>query len=155
MPDYAPQKGRLRRGLRRWLGRSLLGLLVVGALGVTAFYLLTVWPDRRSVPYREAMERLRQNPSAVRLLGEPVEAGWRVRGSAGADSARLVAPVHGSAREGVLHIEAEKAGSAWVFSRLELAVPDNGLRLSLLEENRQRRNGEGTSPLEVPPRYRE
>ena len=154
MPDYSPQKSRLRRGLWRWLWRSVLGLLALGVLAAVLFYLFAVRPDRRSAPYRQALEQLRANESAARLLGAPVEAGWWVRGRAGADSAHLAVPVQGSARAGVLHVEAVRAGSAWVFSRLELTVPDNNLRVSLLDE-RPQREGQRRAPLNVPPRYRE
>lgn len=140
MPDFSTSKRRLRRSLRRWLWFGLLGLAAVAALAVAVFYLATVRPDRRSAPYQQAMERLQANASAARLLGEPVEAGWWVRGSVQPDSARLAVPVSGSERSGVLQVEADKAGGSWTFSRLELAVYDNSVRLSLLEEERQGRN---------------
>ena len=141
MTDFSTSKRRLRRGLRRWLWFGLLGLAAVVALAVAVFYLATIRPDRRSVPYRQAVERLRTNASAMRLLGEPVETGWWVRGSVQPDSARLAVPVSGSERSGVLQVEAEKAGDTWTFSRLELAVYDNSIRLSLLEEKRRGRGG--------------
>jgi hypothetical protein len=142
----------------RWLWRGAGGLLVAGALVAAAFYLFAVRPDRQSAPYRRAMERLRANRSAARLLGTPVEAGWWVRGHAGADSARLAVPVSGpTGREGVLRAEAGKAGGTWVFSALTLTVADNNVRLSLLEKERRReKQGRGDAPaLEVPPRYKE
>lgn len=139
----------------RLLGRGLLGLLAGGTLLAAAFYLLAVRPDRQSAPYHRAMERLRANRSAARLLGAPIETGWWVRGRATADSARLAVPVSGPSREGVLHVEAQKAGSAWTFSRLELVVDDASLRLSLLEKERRREKQGGSPPLKVPPRYQE
>ncbi|PSQ70602.1 MAG: hypothetical protein BRD38_04950 [Bacteroidetes bacterium QH_9_67_14] len=63
-----------RWSIRRWLGRGALVFLVLGALVVALFYVLTVRPDRRSAPYRRAMKQLRATASATRLLGTPVEA---------------------------------------------------------------------------------
>lgn len=138
---------------RRFAAGGLALLALAGLVGVL-FYALAVVPDRRSVPYRRATERLRQNASAVRLLGKPIETGWGVRGRADADSARFAVPVSGSMRAGVLYIEARKTGHSWSFTRLELAVDDASLRLSLLEKSRrQQKQNENGAPLEVPPRY--
>jgi hypothetical protein len=147
-----------RWSIRRWLGRGALVFLVLGALVVALFYVLTVRSDRRSAPYRRAMKQLRATASATRLLGTPVEAGWWVRGRVGADSAALAIPVRGPRREGVLHAEAQTAGGDWVFARLELAVDDAALRVSLLPGERRRRRAHDSSrtpPLRVPPRYQE
>jgi hypothetical protein len=138
----------------------VLVLLALGALAAAPYYLIAVRPDRRSIPYRRAMEKLRANASAVRLLGQPVEAGWWVRGRAGADSAKLAVPVGGPQREGVLRAEAQRAGDGWVISHLDLTVGDaGGLRMNLLSRQDRRRDAHGDSArppsLRVPPRYRE
>ena len=82
--------------------------------------------------------------------------GWWVRGHAGADSARLAVPVSGSRSEGILRVEAQRAGNgAWTFSHLVLDVTDNTMRLSLLEKERRRKKQSPPPPIKVPPRYQE
>ena len=153
------RKRRFRWQRWGWMRRLAAGLAVLAALAPLAaalFYAFAVRPDRQSVPYRRAMERLRANRSVARLLGAPVETGWWVRGHAGADSARLAVPVSGSRSEGILRVEAQRAGNgAWTFSHLVLDVTDNTMRLSLLEKERRRKKQSPPPPIKVPPRYQE
>lgn len=143
---------RWSRWKRRAPALALIALMLFAG-GVSVVYYVLQRRVRGTVVYAEALRRLRANESAMRLLGPPVEVGWRVDGSVEqTGKARLTLPVDGTARAGTLHLRARKAGGAWAFSRLELTVEDNSTHLDLLEGRRQR---DVADSIAVPPRYRE
>ena len=112
----------------------LIGLFVIASIGglVLIQFSLT-----RSGAYRSAMERTRQNATAVSQLGSPIEPGWftsgnvRVYGNSG--DAQLIIPVSGPINRGTLFVVAHKEGAPWQFSSLQLAIPGRKDRIDLLQ----------------------
>ena len=80
-----------------------------------------------------AIEYLEQTPEAIEALGEPVEAGWQIRGSFNVENDRGEAdfafPVSGPDGEGWLEVVAEKAGGEWYYRSLALEVDGTGERI--------------------------
>lgn len=80
-----------------------------------------------------AMEYLEQTPEAVAALGEPVEAGWQIRGSFNVNNdsgdADFAFPVHGSKGDGWLEVVAERIDGEWYYRSLALEVDETGERI--------------------------
>lgn len=134
-PPKPPRKDWMQRNWK-WalpLGCFTAFLLVAGfflGLSMLAFGML-----RQSAPYTQALERVQSHPGAVEALGDPIEAGWRVKGSVNltndAGDAKFAIPVTGSKESGTLYVEATKQAGTWTFDRLELQLGE-GAWLDLL-----------------------
>ncbi|ATB42765.1 hypothetical protein CYFUS_008244 [Cystobacter fuscus] len=125
-----PQKSWFGRNWAWFIPMGCLGLLLsCGCLGALIAG-LTFKSLRDNNVVTEALARTRQSPEAREVLGEPIEADWKVQGSFsttnGQGSAQLAIPVRGPKAEGTLHVEAYKRDSdTWTFTTLELDVPDH------------------------------
>ncbi len=117
-----------------WGARIAVGVVafvgLVGLLTTVVFGFI-----RESVPYQRALAVVEIHPEALRVLGEPVEAGWYVLGSleTGRDHghAELAIPVSGSRAEGTLSVFAWREEGDWTFEELELEA--EGRTIDLLE----------------------
>ncbi|WP_191964892.1 cytochrome c oxidase assembly factor Coa1 family protein [Synechococcus sp. RSCCF101] len=111
------------------------GLILAGVALTGGILLLVVHLVQTSGPSRQALEALRENPQAVRQLGEPVRRGWwftgQVRRNGDAGMARLTLPVEGSRASGRLRIDARREKGSWCFLQLELRA-GAGAELDLL-----------------------
>jgi hypothetical protein len=124
-----PPKSWWSRNWAWFLPMGCLGLLLsCGCLGavIAGFTLKSL---RDTGVFAEALTRMRQSPEARDLLGEPIEADWKIQGSLqthnGEGSAQLGIPVHGPKASGTLQVEAYKRDTdTWTFTHLSLEVPD-------------------------------
>lgn len=88
----------------------------------------------------EAVTRANRHEVATARLGQPIVAGWLIRGlirddETGWSEGRLWIPVSGSIGSGTLYARAGRGTGPWVFSELELAMAD-GAVVNLLESQR-------------------
>lgn len=98
-------------------------LLLCLTLALTAYYRSPL----RSSLAQEALERARHDPRVVKLLGEPIRAGWLSSGTVRQDEtgwgeARIEIPIGGPKARAVLRAVAGKGTGPWVFSSLEVVV---------------------------------
>src|SRR5215210_2101607 len=66
---------------RNWKWGAPAGLILLAVAAALLYFALVISPIRGSDVYSKALERARANPQVVGQLGEPIEAGWMLRGS--------------------------------------------------------------------------
>lgn len=124
--DAAPPSPSRRR-------RLLVGGAVFWAVVLLVAVVAWQWPAgmdrlRRSEVYAEAVARAGSHPQVLAALGQPVEAGWWVRGEVEGEGpgerVRLTVPVAGPDGRGRLAGEARRQERIWRFDRLEVTLPD-------------------------------
>ena len=90
---------------------------------------------RSSEIYNQAIAYAQSSPEAVRLLGEPIEAGKSVNGSIdvsnGSGNAELTIPLTGSISKGELFATGVRNNGVWSLTSLEL-VTDSGESANLM-----------------------
>jgi hypothetical protein len=115
-----------------------LGLILGVVALVGGIFFVAVSAIKSSDVYQGALRAAQAHPAAVQRLGQPIEAGWLVKGSvrydAGGGSANLEIPVSGPKNSGTLHVRAVNPSGAWMYERLDLAVEGGGT-VSLLDRN--------------------
>ena len=127
-----------RRAILKGVGCSVGGCLVIVVLivalivGIVFFILRAI---KSSEGAEEALAALRNTPAAMEVLGEPVELGWWVTGSAnthnGDKTVDLTLPVNGPRGAGVLRAVGRRAaGGKWQFETLNFQ-PDGSKPLPL------------------------
>ena len=84
-------------------------------------------PLRTSPLVTEAVARANEHERAVQALGQPITAGWFVKGyirddETGWSEAKLWIPVHGPRGDGSLYASAGRGSGQWVFSELALSA---------------------------------
>ncbi len=127
--SWSERKRRLRR--RRVLfGSAFVGVVFTAMLLVLVFGFRAF---RSAEPCRVALERAGASPPVVRMLGEPLEIGWLVRGKIKGPRARFTLPVHGPRGRGSIHGVAVRTDGAWQFSILFVTFAATGEQHSLLE----------------------
>lgn len=112
-------------------------LLFVGiwvlVLGIFAFVLNIV---KESDPYQGALAQARSNEQVIEALGEPIEPGWWITGSAETTDtsgyADFAFPISGPQNSGKLYVVANKSAGLWEFQRIELEVDGQSSRIPLL-----------------------
>ena len=122
------------RYLRHFLIAAILLLLPYIPHGF--HYLRLKLPLRTSPLVSEAVVRANEHPEAVKMLGQPISAGWFVKGyihgdETGWSEGQLWIPVSGPKGEGTLYARGGSAYGPWVFSELRL-TQDNGRVTDLL-----------------------
>jgi predicted Zn-dependent protease len=128
------------RSPKYWL--SLAGALALFLLTTVAPYVIDYFrlrmPFRTSSLVSEAVARANDHDGVLATLGQPVKAGWFVKGyirddETGWSEAKIWIPVSGPRGEGSLYASAGRsAGSRWVFSELHM-TPADGAAVDLLE----------------------
>ncbi len=97
---------------------------IVAAVVLGVFGLL-----KNSQPFSDSMAALSANSAAVEALGEPIEAGFFVKGSISIDNdtgtADFAIPVSGPRGEGTIEVEGTKDASGWTYQVWELRVVGN------------------------------
>lgn len=125
-PDAALSSPRRRR--RLLVGGAVVWAVVLLVAVVAWQWLAGMDALRRSEPYAEAVARAGSHPQVLAALGQPVEAGWWVRGEVEGEGrgerARLTVPIAGPDGRGRLAAEARRQERVWRFDRLEVTLPD-------------------------------
>jgi len=111
-------------------------LLLCLTLALTAYYRS---PLRSSVA-QMALEKARHDPRVVKLLGEPIRAGWLANGMVRQDEtgwgeARMEIPIRGPKGRATLRAIAGKGTGPWVFSSLEVVVEGQPNSIDLVRGN--------------------
>ena len=94
----------------------------IGILFAVVFSVLT-----NSVAYTESVAAVRADPAIVAALGTPIEEGLpsgNVQVNGGSGYADLAIPISGPLGSGTIYVEAEKRGSDWYFTTLEVVTDD-------------------------------
>jgi len=132
-------------GLRRILSwRYLRHFLIAGILLLLPYiphglhWLRLKLPLRTSPLVFEAVSRVNDHAQAVEILGQPITAGWFVKGyirgdETGWSEGQVWIPVSGTKGEGTLYARAGQSYGPWVFSELRL-TENNGRVVDLLAE---------------------
>jgi len=89
-----------------------------------------------------ALEKARHDPRVVKLLGEPIRAGWLANGTVRQDEtgwgeARMEIPIQGPKGRATLRAIAGKGTGPWVFSSLEVVVEGQPKSIDLVRGNIQ------------------
>jgi hypothetical protein len=125
-PDAGPPSPRSRR--RLLVGGVVFWVVVLLVAFVAWQWLARMETLRRSEVYAEAVARAGSHPQVLAALGQPVEAGWWVRGEVEregpAERARVAVPLAGPDGRGRLAAEARRHEHVWRFDRLEVTLPD-------------------------------
>ena len=87
--------------------------------------------------YQKGLERAQGDEQVRAALGAPIKAGWWLTGKLltrnGKSHAELAIPLEGSARHGLLAVEAHTSATGWELDRLEVKL-DGAPSLDLLDE---------------------
>ena len=121
-------------------------------LALTAYYRS---PLRSSVA-QMALEKARHDPRVVRLLGEPIRAGWLAKGTVRQDEtgwgeARIEIPIRGPRGSASLRAIAGKGTGPWVFSSLEVVIQGQAKSIDLVRGNIQDPDDEAYSDVHFQP----
>jgi hypothetical protein len=110
----------------------LIGCSVIIVLGVALIAAITFFvfgAVKKTEPYKQALDKLRNDPRVVAALGEPIDAGIWVSGSVnfnnGKGNCDFKFPVSGPKAKATVHVVASTEGQGWTFSTLDV-MPDNG-----------------------------
>lgn len=130
---------------RKW---AIWGVVVwVAVIGFyVAIFLPLVWFLTHAQPYAMAIERLTQNPAAIRELGTPISPGFpwgRISISGDSGHATLSFAATGPKGSGTVYVDATKDFGVWRLMRLQLAVEGRVDRIDL---------GADAAPNRPPPR---
>ena len=130
---------------RNWkwvLPAGCLSGLLIAAVFLAGIVALVFGLLRSSWAYAEGVDLARHDKTVVKLLGEPIRAGWmasgsvRVRGPAG--DADLAIPLQGAKRSGTLYVVAHKVAGQWRFDRAEVEIAGQAERIDLLGKKKTR-----------------
>lgn len=112
-------------------------ILFVGAIAGLMFVLFNVM--RSSDVYTAAMQRARDNPQVIEVLGTPIEPRWYLSGemntSGASGEASLQIPLSGPKAEADLYVEAKKTAGRWHYSTLIVDVDGQQDPIDLLPEH--------------------
>ena len=104
--------------------------LVIGIFAIV----LNIAKD--SEPYQGALTQARSNEQVIEALGEPIEPGWWITGSAETTTtsgfADFAFPISGPENSGTLYVVALKSAGQWELQRVELEVEGQSSRIPLL-----------------------
>jgi len=110
----------------------LLGILCVSLLlaGLTTAL-------RRAPLYQEALRRAQSDPQVVRLLGRPIQARGRLKGSMtqrrnGVEAAEMTVPIAGPRGRATLRLAGNQAGPRLSYAVLTVTAERGGARVDLL-----------------------
>lgn len=125
-PDAASTSPRRRR--RLLVGTAVFWVVVLVVAVVAWQWLAGMETLRRSEVYAEAVARAGSHPQVLAALGQPVEAGWWVRGEVAGEGpgerVRFTVPLGGPDGRGRLAAVARRQERIWRFDRLEVTLPD-------------------------------
>jgi hypothetical protein len=123
----------------RWFVPTLgcLFPLLVGILCVSLLLAGLTTALRRAPLYQEALRRAQNDPDVVRLLGRPITAHGRLKGSMterknGVEAAEMTVPLAGPRGRAVLRLAGNQAGERLSFAMLTVTAERGGARVDLL-----------------------
>jgi len=135
----APRAAWWRKYLKYWLHLAASVAIILGTVGLPHLihFIRVRLPLRTSSLVTEAVARANENARAASALGQPITAGWFVKGyirddETGWSEAKLWIPVRGPKGEGSLYAAAGRGSGLWVLSELELSLTGSA-PLNLLE----------------------
>ncbi len=118
------------------LGIGCLGIIVVVA-AMAAGLFGAYQSITTSEPYQLALEQTRSSEAAIQALGTPIEEGMVTSGglrhSDGVSETNIEIPVAGPDGSGTLFVSAEKPGTQWLLTTLELEMAGSAGRIDLLQ----------------------
>jgi hypothetical protein len=123
-----------RRVQRKW---SIWGfiILLVSLLATAGGIFYSFEEVKNSEPYVGALNAVRINKDAQKLLGSPIEPGWWFTGSFSSKGetgqAELVIPVKGPSQEGMVHIRAIQDKQQWKVAQAVLVPASGGAPIDL------------------------
>ncbi len=113
------------------------GALLLLAAGGGVLFSIVQSALTSSEPYAEAWGRAEADSRVIEELGQPLEAGWFVRGSLElADeggAADLVIPFSGPRGRGTLRVLASREGARWSYTRINCELRSGTKTIDLLE----------------------
>ena len=137
MPGGEPEPPK-RRGCS-WvvivpLGCLGLAICIAGVVGLVL--VRATRAVKSSELYTEALAQVQASPEVVEALGSPIEGGMPRSASFHMDDtsgdAEAEIPVAGPKGRGTLHAAAEKIGTKWKFTTLEVTIEATGETINLL-----------------------
>lgn len=119
-----------------WVGLGC-GVLIAAGIAFVAFIVFVVFASMRSSdPYKEALQRARNDPRVIATLGTPIEPGMFVSGSINTQNrsgnADISVPVHGPKAKGTIHVVGTKSEGRWSYTTMTF-TPERGDPVDLLE----------------------
>ncbi len=125
-------------GLPCLLAAVLLAVLVcAGICGGIVWFLFLVPSVRHTEPYRAALEAVRQDPTVVERLGEPIEDGWIAAGEVSVDNGRgeanLFFDVSGPDEPAAVQAQARRREGVWRLVTVEVVFADGERHSVVLE----------------------
>ncbi len=123
-----------RRVQRNW---TIVGVILVSifVLSFSGLFFGLISSFKSSVAYTAAIERVRSDPRAIKVLGQPIEVGFLVTGtiktSGPNGEAALAFSVEGSKAEGEVYTGSIKENGKWRLVKLYLDVPEVNRRFDL------------------------
>jgi len=109
------------------IGCSVIIVLGVALIAVLAFFVFGA--IKKAEPYKQAVDKVRNDPRVVAALGEPIDPGFWVSGSVNFNNAKgncdFKFPVSGPKAKAMVHVVASTEGRGWDYSVLDV-TPDNG-----------------------------
>ncbi len=125
--NMAPQRGWWSRN---WKWAAPVGCLgLIGSCGCLTVALIALGfaSAKNSTPYEQALSIARSDSEVQATLGPPIESSWSMQSSVhlgdGQSTAEFSVPLHGTKKDGVLHIQATKSGKEWEYQVLQVEVP--------------------------------
>jgi len=118
------------------LGCLGLAICIAGVVGLVL--LRATGAVKSSELYMEALAQVQASPEVKEALGSPIEGGiarsasFHVDGASGDAEAKI--PIAGPKGRGTLHAVAEKIGTKWKFTTLEVTIEATGATINLLPE---------------------
>ena len=98
---------------------------------------------KSSGAYVEAVAQAKAHPDVQAALGTPIEEGWFVTGNVSIDGtsgdADLAIPISGPKGKAMIYVLAEKGGSEWAFSTLEVKIKSTGETIELVDYDKDER----------------
>lgn len=120
---------------RKWARWGLILYLALVALLVGLFFIVTA-AMKSSDAFQLALTRLKANPVATEMLGNPITTGFPMgnfQSSGPQGSANLSFSVKGPKGEGTVFMEARKDLGLWKINRMVLEQEGTGRRIDLSE----------------------
>ncbi|MEO8383210.1 MAG: cytochrome c oxidase assembly factor 1 family protein [Acidobacteriota bacterium] len=119
-----------------WVGIGC-AVILAGMVAFVAFIVFVVFGSMRSSdPYKEALQRARNDPRVIAALGTPIEPGLFVSGSINTQNqsgtADLSIPISGPKQSASIHVVGTKEGGRWTYTRI-VVTPKDGPVIDLLE----------------------
>lgn len=127
---------RVQRLWAIWGVVAWVAVIVASVVFAVGLWLLLTYILSTSDAYRLGVDRLRADQRVVAQLGEPITAGWpsgsiSVENASGHASLSFL--VGGPKADGVVALEANKAGGRWILRGLRL-TPEGAAPIDLLDD---------------------